>query len=94
MAPRLQAWANSFRDQIATTATADMVPKADIPKLVQAEIERRTAKANADKQPLRRVEGAPESVTSDQAWWDGLAPQERRNSANISRYDRYTSSLR
>jgi hypothetical protein len=74
--------------------SGEYVPKADIPKLVRAEIESRNAKAREGKTNLPRVEGTPTGTTDEVAWWRGLSAEERRDRANIARFDRYTAGLR
>lgn len=50
------------RAKQAALESGDYIPKADLPKLVEAEIQRRNAVARQGKEPLKRVEGATPST--------------------------------
>jgi hypothetical protein len=45
------------RARTSVLSSGDFIPKADLPKLVDAEIQRRNAVARQGKEPLKRVEG-------------------------------------
>lgn len=63
MHPKLQQWATAMREKIAAEATKDMIPLADLPKHVDAEIARRSP----TQPPVKRPEGEPaKSLTFEQ----------------------------
>lgn len=72
LSPRAETYAQSLTPFVQSVyqraidgivESGDFIPKKDLSKYVDAEIERRNAKAREGKEPLKRVEGAP--VASD-----------------------------
>lgn len=65
------------------------IPKSELPKLIEAEITRRNAKAREGQKPIQRPEGTPSGghEQGSLGWWNALTPQERQDPANGRLYD-------
>lgn len=79
LSPRAETYAQSLQPFVQSvyqraidgvTASGDYIPKAELSKYVDAEIERRNAKAREGKEPLRRVEGTPVTTDNSLASWE------------------------
>lgn len=51
-------------------AAGEMIPKSELPKLVDAEIQKRNAKAREGKTNLRHVDGTPTTNTNTLEYWE------------------------
>jgi hypothetical protein len=80
--PYVQQMYDKARD--AVLKSGEYVPKADIPKLVRAEIDRRNADARKDKTNIQRADGAP-APTRDNS---DMARVDRINSGTEDQADR------